>query len=457
MRVKSSPIRLFTPSPIHPFIHLWRAYFMFQKFNNALSWLRSPYALLEAHLQRGELSFMLDLPVLGKSLITGDPAHIAQIVRDKNLIGGRGTQALRPVVGEQSLIVLEGAAHEAQRSALLPHFFTGDMAAHDAILHKWVRHRLAQLRRGQVFSGMKLVADITLNSIIEILFGALSPERQAQAVALTLAWIHSFSHPAILFLKPLQINWGRHSAWGRFLRNRQGLHQFIQELIDAGGKDASQGGVLGQILAQRQQARQTGQAVASDAELISQMVTFLLFGHDTSAAQMGWFFYHLWRDPEALQQVQAEVLTTSNQPDPEQLPLLRSAIQESMRITPVVVHLTRHALAPTQIGHFAIAQGQKVLPCMYLAQRNPAQFEHPGRFMAARFLQTRPEWRYAYFPFGLGQRLCVGMPFALRQMVLIAAQLLLHTQLELVEPERVRPVRAMVLIVPSGGPLLRSI
>ena len=431
---------------------------MFQQLRTGLSWLRSPYALLEQHLQRGELSFMLDLPILGPSLVTGDPAHIAQIVRDKNLIGGRGTQALRPVVGEHSLIVLEGSAHESQRNALLPYFFTGDMSAYDAITQKWVSHVLAQQPLSTPFSGMALVANITLNSIIEILFGQLPPEQHTLAVDLTQRWIHSFSHPAILFLKPLQVNWGQYSAWGRFLHNRQALHRFIQTRIAGANRlGSSAGGVLGRMLAARAREAQNGQTVVTDAELISQMVTFLMFGHDTSAAQMGWFFYHVWQDASVLKQLQAEAKLAAMPPDPEQLPLLRSALHESMRLTPVVVHLTRHAQAATQVGQFAIAEGKKVLPCMYLAQRNPAQFAQPTRFLVDRFIKPQPEWRHAYFPFGLGHRLCVGMPFALRQMVLIAAQLLRETELALLEPDKVVPTRKMVLITPLGGPLMRRV
>jgi cytochrome P450 len=126
-----------------------------------------------------------------------------------------------------------------------------------------------------------------------------------------------------------------------------------------------------------------------------------------------------------------------------------------MRLSPVVVHLTRHAVAATEVGGFAVARGERVLPCMYLAQRNPAVFEQPGRFLPRRFLSPAADWRYAFFPFGLGNRLCAGMPFALRQMVLLGAGMLGASKLELAGARLAEPVRNMVLIVPSGGPLLR--
>jgi cytochrome P450 len=414
---------------------------MLRRIRTGLEWLRSPYALLDGALARGELSFHLDLPVMGRSLITGDPAVIADIVRNKELIGGRGTQALRPVVGDHSLIVLEGAAHERQRKLLLPHFFTGDMTAYDGISRQWVQRGLDALAPGASFSGMKFSADITLNIIIEVLFGALPPAQHAHGVGLVRAWLASFTNPAVLVLKPLHIDLGQHSAWGRFLGNRAALHRFIQDLIDTPGS----GGVLGDILAA---------GAGSDDEVVSQMITFLMFGHDASAAAMGWFYHHLLQDAEALALVRAEIAAA---PDLDSMVLLRSAILESMRLSPVVVHLTRHAVAHTEVGGFKVASGERVLPCMYLAQRNPAVFEHPTRFMVQRFVNPAADWRHAFFPFGLANRLCAGMPFALRQMMLIASQMLSSASFELVSATPAEPVRNMVLIVPSGGPLLRRV
>jgi cytochrome P450 len=93
---------------------------------------------------------------------------------------------------------------------------------------------------------------------------------------------------------------------------------------------------------------------------------------------------------------------------------------------------------------------------MYLAHRNPEVFDRPFQYVADRFLASNPEWRYAYFPFGLGNRMCAGMPFAMRQMVLIASELITACRLELVDVP-VKAVRSMVLIVPSGGPRMRRV
>jgi len=429
---------------------------MYRRISTALEWLRSPYAFLDKALTRGEISFTMQLPVLGRSLVTGDPALIATIVKDKNLIGGRGTRALRPVVGEHSLIVLEGSDHQQHRSVMLPHFFAGDMTRYDSLTKKWTVHALSRQRVGATFSGMDFVADITLDIILEVMFGTLAAQRHDEAKGLVRKWLGSFTNPAILFLRPLQIDFGSRSPWGRFLRNRSALHEFIRSLLrEPPTAVALRGGVLASL----QQARERNELVTSDEELISQVVTFLLFGHDTSAAAMGWFFYHAWQKPEIVQALADDIsdkarINGNNPVNPDDLLLLRSAIQESMRLSPVVVHLTRHAVAATQVGRFAIAEGDRVLPCMYLAHRNPVVFERPSDYIFDRFAKQNRDWRHAYFPFGFGNRLCAGMPFAMRQMVLIAAEIIANTRLELVNIP-VKAVRNMVLIVPSGGPLMR--
>lgn len=431
---------------------------MYKSILDGLEWLRSPYAFLDKALERGELSFRMRLPGVGSGLITGEPELISQIVRDKNLIGGRGTKALRPVVGDHSLIVLEGEQHERHRNLMLPHFFSGNLGGHDALTRKWVRHAVERLPPGGQFSGTEFVSGITLNIILEVLFGALPQATHERAVAIVRRWLASFTNPAVLFLKPLQVNLGKLSPWGRFLSRRAELNHFIRDLLPQPASAGQRGGVLAAL----QQQRSDGTVDMTDEQLISQMVTFLMFGHDTSAAQMGWFFHHTWRDATALREIEDEIAGCSGQAggapvDPEQLLLLRSALQESMRLTPVVVHLTRHAIAPTTIGSFAVAAGERVMPCMYLAHRNPAVFEQPARFMARRFLTPAPDWSHAYFPFGLGHRLCAGMPFALRQMILIAAELISSCKLEPASIEPVRPVRNMVLIVPCGGPRMRRV
>ncbi len=417
-----------------------------------LQWMRSPYGVLDRALASGCTTFTTRLPVMGSCVVTGDPQLIGEISRNPDLIGGRGTEALRPVVGEHSLIALEGERHRSHRSVLLPHFFSGNAERIDRVNRKWADALIPRIGRNKVFNASEFMAGVTLHAIIELIFGDLPEKRHNEAFQLIDAWKSSFSQAAVLFLKMLHIDLGRISPWGRFLINRSRVHDFIRQLL-CEVRRTPDGSVFSQIA----HATPERGAPLSDDEIVSETVTFLLFGHDTTAASLGWVLTHLLADASASERARAEVFAAGESAPPEAFPFLRSAIEESMRLCPVVVHLTRHAIAATQVGGHAVPRDTRVLPCMYLAHRNPQVFERANTFVADRFLENASRYRHAYFPFGLGDRVCAGMPMALRQMVLLLARLLRHGRFELVEPAKIRPVRKLVIIVPSGGPLIRRV
>jgi cytochrome P450 family 110 len=113
---------------------------------NALLWLRDPYRYLDRALTRQGLTFRARLPVVGSCVFTGDPQLISDIQRNKDLIGGRGTRALRPVVGDESMIVLEGERHEAHRSVFVPPFFSPERSSVDQLTLAWAHRILREVK-----------------------------------------------------------------------------------------------------------------------------------------------------------------------------------------------------------------------------------------------------------------------------------------------------------------------
>jgi unspecific monooxygenase len=411
----------------------------------SLLWLRNPYHYLDEAMARHGLTFRARLPVVGPCLFTGDPNLVMQIEQDPALVGGRGTTALLPVVGKGSLIVLEGARHEKHRRIFAPPFFAGRMDVEQGT-REWTLRSVDRLRVGEQTTAMALISGVTLNVIVEVVFGKLPEARHRRAVALIESWMRSFDAPLVLFVRALHLDLGPSSPWGRFRRNRDAVVRFVREELAARAADPGLG-LLGHAL--RRAA--AGEALDED-ELVSECITFLLFGHDTTAAAMAWVLYHLGLHPEVRAQLREEARGAG--PDLRPCRRARAVIDESMRLTPVVVHLTRHADRATRVGPYAVRQNERVLPSAYIAHRNPAVFEEPSRFLPERFLGGR-DYRHAYFPFGLGARLCAGMPFALRQMEIMTSLLAAHIDYELVDAAHIRPARKMVLMVPSGGTRLR--
>ena len=420
--------------------------------SESMLWLRNPYAYLDRAMETKGLTFRTRLPVVGSCLFTGDPELVAEIEQNRDLIGGRGTRALRPVVGDESMIVLEGAAHEKHRRIFVPPFFAEARTSVDALTTQWTERALSGLSIGAVTSALELVTQITLNVIVEVVFGRLPGERHREIVFLLERWMLSFRTPLVLFVRALHLDFGPRSPWGRFRRNRAAVEGFILEELNSRRHDPG-AGLLGHALVRMREGE-----TLDERELVSEAITFLLFGHDTTAAAMAWVLLHLGRNETALRRVAGEwdAQSATTPPDLGRLAYTRAAVEESMRLCPVVVHLTRHAVRATRVGPHAVAQDERVLPCAYLAHHNRARFEEPYAFRPERFLDGH-DLRHAYFPFGFGTRVCAGMPFALRQMLIMTGLLAARMRYALLEADTVRPVRKMVLIVPSGGTRLRRV
>ena len=192
---------------------------------NSVKWLRNPYALLDAALAKHGLSFCARLPVVGQAFITGDPQTIQSIIKNRHLVGGRGTRALRPLLGDDSLIILEGKAHAARKKLLTAPFRHQSLRRHDRLTLECSLQEIEQLPRDTPFSLFDVVRRITLHSIMRVLFDQLDSRKETQLYSLITHYTHSFKNPLFLFVKSLQWDLGGISPWGRLQRRRENLRR----------------------------------------------------------------------------------------------------------------------------------------------------------------------------------------------------------------------------------------
>jgi cytochrome P450 len=417
---------------------------LFRCIRDGYRWFANPYGFLDDALHRHGLTFRIRLPVLGQVLMTGDPRLIAEVVHHKDLDAGKSvTPALAAIMGQRSLIMLDGQAHAARHRLLAPLFRGESLRAYDELTVRWTHDVLSSWTRGETFSMYEALRRIGLKAMVAAMFGDSGTDRKAEEkVAL---FLNSFKSALVLFCRPLRVDAGAWSPWGRALRNRLALCDFIRREMQACRASPGSPTILERLLT----------ASLPEDDTIEEVLSLLLFGHDTAAATMAWAFAHIYGDAPVLERVRAEATAADNiPPDPASLPFLKACIEESMRLCPVVVHLARTASADIRIGDYAIERGQKVIPCTYLAQHNPEVFAEPWAFRPERFLNGQ-RYEHAYFPFGFGQRTCIGKPFAMRQMLLVIATAVRAFDLELAPGYRPAPARQLVLIVPRYGTPMR--
>jgi cytochrome P450 family 110 len=414
--------------------------------SNGYHWLAHPYSFLDAQRRRQGLSFQLDLPLLGRSLVTGDPGLVREIARHPDLDSGRGIFALRAILGDRSLITLDGQEHRERRRMLAPAFGAGSIERYDAITIEKTRAVIRELGQGKQFSFYEAARRISLSAIVRFIFGETGEEEERSMEVLVEEFLTSFHNPLVLYLKFLQVDLGPVSPWGRALRNRDRLRaRILHEISERRNGRRGPTGLLAALF--------EGGGDPGDDDLTTEVLSLLMFGHDTGAAAMAWAMAHLLTHPEDMERTRVEAESKQSGGEGARPLYLEACIRESMRLCPVVVNVTRVARRDLEIRGYRVRAGERVLPCAYLAHHNEEVFPDAERFVPERFLKGN-NYGHAYFPFGMGGRICLGEHFALRQMVLILSTFVAQAALEFAPGYIAQPVRNLALIVPQQGTLV---
>jgi cytochrome P450 len=215
--------------------------------------------------------------------------------------------------------------------------------------------------------------------------------------------------------------------------------------------------LLGMLMAARDESSGAGM---DSRELRDQAVTMILAGHETTANALTWLWYLLSRYPATERAIAGEAgaVLGERAPSPEDLPALvhtTRAIQETLRLYPPVWLFGRRALAADEIGGYQIPAGSALFLCPHLTHRDPRFWDNPEGFDPERFAPAaaaaRP--RFAYFPFALGPRMCIGEAFALMEMQIVVAMIARRYRLHLLPAARVRPDPQITLRPAQGMPM----
>jgi len=216
------------------------------------------------------------------------------------------------------------------------------------------------------------------------------------------------------------------------------------------------GGVPRDILTLLLEARdpETGEGL-SEVEVRANILTFIAAGHETTANSITWSLFLLSQSPEWRARVQAEAdreLDGDIDGIAERLVETRAVIEEAMRLYPPLAAISRAALAPDELAGEPIRRGTMVVIAPYVLHRHRALWADPDAFDPNRFLGGARERidRFAYLPFGVGPRICIGATFALQEASIVVATVMRHFTLELAPGHAVWPVHRVTLR-PSGG------
>jgi len=425
-----------------------------------IQWLATPFDLLETAAQRYGDCFTLRLGGLRPIVFFSNPQAIQQIftLSPEQIEVGKGNGILRPLLGDRSLILIDGDRHQRQRRLLMPPFHGDRMRNYAKIIYDITQQVTDQWTIGKPFSVRSFMQEISLLVILQAVFGLREGERYQQLMQLLRSILDLTGSPgrsSLLFFKSLQLDLGPWSPWGHFLRQKQQIEQLLNaEIQDRREQpDLSRNDILSLLLS----ARDENDQPMTDVELRDELMTLLVAGHETTASALTWSLYWIHHLPEVHDRLLKELDSFGDVGDAAdlsavaRLPYLSAVCSETLRIYPIVpIASTRSLTAPLQIMDYQFGADTLVAPCIYLTHHQEDIYPEPKQFKPERFL-ARQFSPYEYLPFGGGSRRCIGMAFALFEMKLVLATVLSHYELAIADRRPVKPVRRGVTLAPSGG------
>ncbi|MBX7058753.1 MAG: cytochrome P450 [Leptospirales bacterium] len=365
------------------------------------------------------------------------------------------TRRLSNLLG-QGLLTSEGELWRRQRRLIQPAFHRERVDSYAQIMTEETARRIQAWKADlATASGGVLLRDwhhdmmaLTLEIVARSLFGQRMDQESA-AIAWALDRLMEQQAKQFTISGAIAGNWFPSPTNVRYWKAKKLLYRIVAALVQ---KSSSAPGLIADLLAARDEENQP----MSVEQIRDEAVTLILAGHETTANALSWAAWLLGDRPELQQRIADEARQVFGERRPSAndcaaLNFCGAVIREAMRLYPPAWLIGREAVEDVQIGGVTIRRGEQAAMCQYSMHRNPKLFEAADEFRPERWLDglERRLPRMAYFPFGGGQRMCIGSGFAMLEATLLLSMICKAVQFER-GSQRVKP-EAAVTLRPQGG------
>jgi cytochrome P450 len=416
-----------------------------------------PLGLLdECHRRYGD-AFTLDIAGNGRFVMLSDPEVVRDIFRgDPDVLhSGEANSLFIATVGRHSVLVLDGDEHARQRRVVVPPLKGERMRAFFEAMRLEALETVRAWPVGVPFATLPSMRRATVRVILRTGLG-LGPgplmDRFEHKIERFLS--NGRQRYALVMMTVIPIQRLSGSRWVPLFRQLSDLDDDLFAFIAArrrGEQPATGQNVLDDLLAA---AHEDGTPLG-DQEVRDSLITILIAGHDTTALALAWALGEIAGHAKVVDHLCDELarVTGGGPPDAGHLPALEyleGAIRESLRLRPVVPFVVRKTMRPFAVGGREYPAGVVLCPCSYLVHRRKDLYPEPGRFRPERFLE-RKFGPHEWFPFGGGNRVCLGMPFALYEMKVLLATVLSQVRISRPAGARARARRYGIVLGPDDG------
>jgi cytochrome P450 len=375
-------------------------------------------------------------PGLVKSLFqgSGDELH-----------AGEANALLGPIVGQRSVLLLDGAEHLRHRRLLLPPFHGRTMLAHVDTMRACTDTEIDRWPVGEPFTLLGSMQALTLRVILRAVFGYAPGEAEDELSARLRAMVEPLSRTrGVLMLSAVLRGRNQRRAAQDFEARKRAVDEIVYAEIARRRDDpdlAQRDDVFSALLL----ARDEDGAQLSDKEVRDELLTLLLAGHETTATGLAWTFDLLLHDDR----VRARACERQDR-------YLDAVVKEALRIRPVIPGIGRVVRErPFRLNGYEVPVGVEINPSIRAIHRRADLYPSPGAFQPERFLSDDGGGRgpdtYTWIPFGGGTRRCLGASFALTEMRVVVARVLERCALRAADPEPAKSQFRAITLAPKGG------
>jgi cytochrome P450 len=414
-----------------------------------LEWCRrryGPAVLLRTVFDEGFV--MVFEPALVKQVFQGGGAQ---------LHAGEANVLLGPILGERSVLLLDGAEHLRHRRLLLAPFHGERLRAFAEIIREAADREIESWPVGREFVLLESMQALTLSVIVRAVFGYRPGPESEELIRRLLAMIEPLARPRGLILMGLASRLGPLVAPLRRLRRGpdpmqrfRGRQRAVDELLYAEIARRRRDSELEQrddVFSTLLCARDEDGRLLSDREVRDELLTLLLAGHETTATALAWTFDLLLHTPDVL-----ELALCADER------YLDAVAKEALRLRPVIPAVGRVVRGePFELGDYRIPVGFEINPSIRTIHARADLYPQPRAFRPERFLVEDPPDTYTWLPFGGGTRRCLGASFALMEMRIVLGRVLERAgrRLQATSPKLERAHLRTITLGPRHGVRVR--
>ena len=374
-----------------------------------------------------------------------EPALVKELFQGPHdqLHAGKANALLGPILGDRSVLLLDGREHLRHRRLLLPPFHGRQMVTHVQTMRDCADAEIDAWPVGAAFALLPSMQSLTLNVMLKAVFGYDRSPEQDELRRRVRAMIDPLARPRGMFILGAVMRGSRRRAARAFAERQHAIDELLYAEIArrrAAADLAERDDIFSALLLAEDEAGER----LSDREVRDELLTLLLAGHETTATGLAWAFDLLLHTPRVL--ARARELDDA---------YLDAVVREALRVRTVIPGVGRVVQgSPFPLGGYEVPVGMEINPSIRTIHRRADLYPQPQEFRPERFLGVGgapiPD-TYTWLPFGGGTRRCLGASFALTEMRVVLARVLERASLFAADTRPAKVQFRVITLAPKSG------